>query len=87
MRWVIRSPSAWASAGLPAVMSPFTQRTITPFSAIALLVPRRLPQPRLKPWLRTIRADAVPVGRYQSALWLSPAITICVFTQVLVDEL
>lgn len=57
-----------ASSGLPAVMSPLTQSTITPFSAMALLVPRRLPQPRLKPWLSTISAEAWPWGKYQSAL-------------------
>ena len=67
-------------------MSPLTHSTITPFSAIDLLVPRRLPQPRLKPCWSTMSADAVPFGRYQSTLWLAPSITSWVLTQALVEE-
>ncbi|MFI5429327.1 hypothetical protein [Aeromicrobium sp. UC242_57] len=73
-------------SGLPAVMSPLTHSTMTPFSAMALLVPRKLPQPRLNPWLRTMSAEAVPLGRYQSALWLVPSITICVLTHALLED-
>src|SRR6478735_836009 len=86
VRALSTSPSELARAESTPSALLLTQSTMTPFSAMALLEPRRLPQPREKPCCMTMSAVAVVFGWYQSVLYEVPAIVIWVFVQVVVDD-